>query len=764
MSSRNSLRIVLVALLVLAGFLAQQLAQRAAARPLDTRGQQAVEKLLKDHEVLELDAASATQRVRESGRLSLSTSTRSFDLELTPYDLRAESYTAEEVVDGGAVRSVSMGPVHTFTGTVRGMEGALARFTLDEEKIEGVIITPGERYYIEPSRNFTASAGATEYLLYKGSDVIEGVHGSCAATMDGKLKGELERLAPRASDALVNATNRQVELATEADYEYVNYFGGSAAANTEILSIMNQVDGVFQKELGVSFKIVYQHTWTTSADPYSSTTSDGILNEFTDYWNANITHPRDLAHMWTDKLMDGGATAGIAWIGTICRDGAHAYGVSLRVLDGLKNSIAAHEIGHNFGATHPDQQSPPVAECAATLMNSTVGPVLDFCPFSLGQMSTYLSANSACLLNVSASPTVQFSAADYAVNEGAASALVTVTRAGDASGEVTVDYATANGTASDRTDYTAAFGTLHFAAGETAKTFSVLIVDDALMESSETINLTLSNLTGGAVPGNQSSATVTITDNDLVPPSTNPLDGPQFFVRQQYLDFLNREADSGGLDYWSGQLALCGTDAACLKTRPTAVSAAFFIESEFQETGYYVYRLYKAAYGRRPVFDEFISDRSRVVGSPSLDESKQALAAEFVGRAAFLAQLTPGMTPEQYVDSLNANTGSSLTQAERDALVSGLRSGTEVRATVLRKVAENQSFRAREYNAAFVLMQYFGYLRRDPDQAGYDFWLNVLNNREPNNFRGMVCSFITSAEYQRRFSSVVTRSNRDCSP
>ena len=69
-----------------------------------------------------------------------------------------------------------------------------------------------------------------------------------------------------------------------------------------------------------------------------------------------------------------------------------------------------------------------------------------------------------------------------------------------------------------------------------------------------------------------------------------------------------------------------------------------------------------------------------------------------------------------------------------------------------------------QYNPAFVLMQYFGYLRRDVDRDGYDFWLDVVNNREPNNYRGMVCSFLTSSEYQLRFGSVVTRTNADCSP
>jgi uncharacterized protein DUF4214 len=77
-------------------------------------------------------------------------------------------------------------------------------------------------------------------------------------------------------------------------------------------------------------------------------------------------------------------------------------------------------------------------------------------------------------------------------------------------------------------------------------------------------------------------------------------------------------------------------------------------------------------------------------------------------------------------------------------------------------VIEEAGFLQAEYNRSFVLMQYFGYLQRDPDAAGYDFWLDVIDNREPNNYRGMVCAFVTSAEYQRRFSMLVTRSNAEC--
>ena len=762
MRSTKALRFFL-AIIALTGIVAAL----ALARPTAVRADapktttQEIEKVLKRHESFDLDAPEAARQVRADGRLSLTTRDRQFDLELKPNDLRAQNYRAEEVVDGGKVRYVNMNaPIRTFRGTVRGLAGAEARFTVDDEKIEGVIITSDELYYVEPLRNYTGSAAKTAYELYKGSDVIEGAHGVCA-TMDSRIKTEFAHLTTDAQQALVANSNRQADLATEADYEYVSYFGSSAAANAEILSIMNQVDGIYQQKLGITFNVSYQHTWATSADPYSATAADQMLYEFTDYWNANMGgQSRDLAHLWTNRQMDGNI-AGIAWLGTVCQDVAHSYGVSLRVSDGFKYGITAHEIGHNFGASHPDEQTPPVSACANTIMNSIVGSTFDFCQFSLNEMNTYLGPNSSCLTIVSAPATVQFNAATYAVGEGAASVVITVTRMGDTTNAATVDYKTTSGTASSRTDYVTAARTMSFAAGESSKTFRVYVIDDLYVEGDETINVSLSNPSAGMVLGSPSSATITISDNDVTAPTTNPLDNAQFFVRQHYLDFLNREADSGGLAYWSGSLTPCGTDLPCLVSGHTTVSAAFFIEGEFQDTGYYVYRLYKAGLVRAPVYSEFVADRGRLVANSNLEASKLALAEDFVTRPAFVALYPLGLTSAQYVDQLNANTGNSLTSGERNTLVGGLNSGSEDRGTVLKQVAENQLFRQREYNAAFVTMQYFGYLRRSPDQGGYNFWLGVLNS-QPNNFRGMVCSFLTSAEYQLRFSPVTTTSNADC--
>src|ERR1700757_3876034 len=125
-------------------------------------------------------------------------------------------------------------------------------------------------------------------------------------------------------------------------------------------------------------------------------------------------------------------------------------------------------------------------------------------------------------------------------------------------------------------------------------------------------------------------------------PGTNipiTIDDSDFFVSQNYIDFLGRFADPGGLDFWANQQINnpCGTDQTCIYNRRVAVSAAFFISTEFQLTGYYVYRFYAGTLGRQPTYSEFTTDRLQVVGGPNLEASKAAFADAWVQRPAFLA-------------------------------------------------------------------------------------------------------------------------------
>src|SRR6266542_4731990 len=266
--------------------------------------------------------------------------------------------------------------------------------------------------------------------------------------------------------------------------------------------------------------------------------------------------------------------------------------------------------------------------------------------------------------------------------------------------------------------------------------------------------------------GNKTDAVFTATADAVA--SANAIDTTEYFVRQQYLDFLNREPDQDGFEYWSEQINRCNGDAVCIRARRIDVSAAFFVEQEFQQTGSFIYDLYVGALGRQPAFAEYSNDRQQVIGGANLEAEQWAFVNSFVQRPEFVARYQADMNADSFVEALiqrvQQSSGVDLT-SQRAGLISNYMSGTttnEGRALVLQALADDSTFKQVNYNSAFVLVEYFGYLRRDPDQAGYDFWLNILNNREPGNFRGMVCSFITSAEYQMRFSSVVTHSNADC--
>jgi len=262
-------------------------------------------------------------------------------------------------------------------------------------------------------------------------------------------------------------------------------------------------------------------------------------------------------------------------------------------------------------------------------------------------------------------------------------------------------------------------------------------------------------------------------------PGTNTpitINDADFYVSQQYVDFLSRFPDQSGFNFWTGEITGCGSDAACTEIKRINVSGAFFLSIEFKETGYLVYKMYKAGLGNLPGKpvpvrrEDFMPD-TRAIGNgvvvgaqgwqQTLDNNKNAFALTFVQRPAFLAAYPANMTAQQFVDTLDANAGSVLNSGDKANLVSILGatpSDASKRAQVLRSVAENPSLDQGNLNRAFVLMQYFGYLRRNPDEGpdtnfdGYNFWLGKLNQFNGNFVQAeMVKAFIVSGEYLNRF-------------
>ena len=392
---------------------------------------------------------------------------------------------------------------------------------------------------------------------------------------------------------------------------------------------------------------------------------------------------------------------------------------------------------------------------------------------------------------------VQFSQASYQVSEGTVQTNITVTRTGPNTLPSTVDYVVNDGTATQKGDFTYASGFVLFLAGETSKTFPVLISDDAYAEGPETATLQLTGAAGATV-GTPNMATLEIIDNELIDGLVNPIDDPRNFAAQHYHDFLNRDAigsnDSAGLDFWTNETAICGSNTDCLLDRRENVSAAFLLSVEFQNKGYFAFRFYRASFPESalrprglPRYIEFLRDTQRLgqgvaVGLPNwevvLEQNKLAFGLDWVDRPDFLAEYPLSLTRDEYIDKLFSTLGVMPTPGERNQAVLAWEapgSLKEKRARTIRAVIETGGAFNAQYNPAFVALQYFGYLRRNANDApdnnfsGYDFWLNKMNSfsRPGEDVRDaqvalsrvkraeMVKAFLASIEYRQRFRSGV---------
>ena len=353
--------------------------------------------------------------------------------------------------------------------------------------------------------------------------------------------------------------------------------------------------------------------------------------------------------------------------------------------------------------------------------------------------------------------TVQLSAPNYTVSEAGGSAQLVVTRT-DTASAATVNYATSDtftisqncqtintGIASSRCDYATSIGTLRFAAGESSKTIYIPVIDDNISDGNESFTLTLSNPSGASL-GSTTSATVTITDNANT--GGNPIDQAAFFIREHYIDFLGREPEPAGLSGWLNVYNNCGTTVQQPCDR-IEISSAFFRSEEFQTRAYPLYRFYSAV-GRIPLYEQFMPDFAKVSGflsAQELEANKVAFINEFMARSDYQNLYGSITGNEAYVTAL-LNTLGLPTHANKQAWVNALNSGTS-RAVVLRSVTEDGQVYQKYYNEAFVIMQYFGYLRRSAD-ISYLSWIQTMNTNG-GDYRQMINGFLNSAEYRNRF-------------
>ncbi|HZG51708.1 MAG TPA: DUF4214 domain-containing protein, partial [Pyrinomonadaceae bacterium] len=356
-------------------------------------------------------------------------------------------------------------------------------------------------------------------------------------------------------------------------------------------------------------------------------------------------------------------------------------------------------------------------------------------------------------------------------------ATITITRSGDTTGAASVELRTTDdpaavrcddivnnaGAAYARCDYATTVETISWPAGDAQpKQVIIPLINDTHVEGAENVQLRLLGAQGASV-GAPSNATLVILDNDAAGSTANPIFNTSFFVRMNYLDFLSREPEAA--EPWSAVLNNCSdvnNNPACDRL---TVSSAFFRSQEFQLKGLYIYLLYKSALNRRPTYDEVIPDMRSVTGQTPEEvyQKKAAFVAAFAARQEF-TNLYGASSNQAFVDTLLGRyslqqittedpatpDGTAQVTQTRQQLVAGLASSAYTRAQVLRALVQSNEVETAEFNGAFVAMQYYGYLRRTPEEEGYNNWLNYLNNN-PNDFRKMVDGFMNSVEYRLRF-------------
>ncbi len=358
----------------------------------------------KKFDLVRLNNGDALRQVENRQTLTVSTAEKTFELNLSPNDLRSSRYRAEVTTAEGVRPLAKSGAVNTYKGTIEGESFSQVRLTIDSETVAGFFVSAGSRYFIEPASRHSDFAKKGDFVVYKEGDFLNREGLACFSEFQESIESGKNYVFPNGTADLTEL--RVMELATEADFEYVSQYGGAVTSNNQILSILNMVEGLYENELGLTIEVVFQHSWTT-ADSYS-TTSPGtdpncqtaigkVLCNFKNYWNTSFPvsqNPRDTAHLWSGK--SNIQNQGFAFLRVVCNP-TSAYGVSgTSPWEEARLLIPAHEIGHNLGANHAEAAQ----SCGNTLMNA--GLVLgvtqfSFCTLSRSEISGFTGTNGGCL-------------------------------------------------------------------------------------------------------------------------------------------------------------------------------------------------------------------------------------------------------------------------------------------------------------------------------------------------------------------------------
>ncbi len=363
-----------------------------------------LQKAFSRYEIIKINVPTDLAGREDTSQITVSVSGQPYDLRIVPNDLRTSDFRAEDTGPSG-LTPMPRSAVNTFKGHVGGNPGSQVRLQINKGRIEGFFDAANERIYLEPASKYSPAAAPDELVVYRGEDT----KGQASFWCDADLPAKIEYGKGLAAGGNANAVQalRRLELATDADREYVTALGGAAEANNEILGILNMVEGAFSSQVNLTIRVTYQHTWSTP-DPYNGADLATILAKFKDHWNhvyPTHAYPRNAAHLFSGKT--NVLSQGFAYLGVICNNPAFAYGLSgyISWTPG-KYLVPAHELGHNLGAGHANEAE----NCGNTLMNTqlTGGTPMVFCSLSKSQIDGHLAGTGGSCLAQVVRPTFDF--------------------------------------------------------------------------------------------------------------------------------------------------------------------------------------------------------------------------------------------------------------------------------------------------------------------------------------------------------------------
>ncbi len=313
--------------------------------------------------------------------------------------------------------------------------------------------------------------------------------------------------------------------------------------------------------------------------------------------------------------------------------------------------------------------------------------------------------------------TIQFSNATFTATENGGTITITVTRTGGTAANATVNFATANGTATAGSDYTNASGTITFLAGETSKTISITLLNDTAKESAENFTVTLSSPGGGATLGAQSTATVTINDDDGATgtPGTNDR-----FINNLYRDLLGREGEAAGVSFYN----------ALLQQGKSRGDIAFMFQHSQEYRNKLVNDLYQDLLGRAADAAGLDVHTRLLSRGKTIDDVRAAIIAsdEFFNRAG---GTNAGFLNALYQEVLNRSIDST-----GNSIYTGVLSSGGSRGFVAKEV-----LKSIEADRRLSALSYTKFLSRAADTAGNEFQANALqSNYEPRVIAGILAS------------------------